>query len=199
MISGTDAAFPTLDLPFIGPDTFDFSQVTNNAYNFIIRFTGGAVEGTNFIRGTINSSNFTAGGGGGGGTTFTDWPALASLPANQRGALDTPANDGVPNLVKFAVGVGPLESAADRIPQTVVEGTGLDVGFPVVSFVRNTSATGISMQIEVSDELDFSTDLGATVVSAEDLGDGTERVTVRSNALFAAQNKQFFRLLVREE
>jgi hypothetical protein len=37
------------------------------------------------------------------------------------------------------------------------------------------------------------------VISTEDLGDGTERVCVRSNASFASQNKQFFRLKVTED
>ena len=44
--------------------------------------------------------------------------------------------------------------------------------------------------------LDFTADLGSTVIDIEDLGDGTERVTVRSNASFASQARQFFRLEV---
>jgi hypothetical protein len=195
MVSGNDATFPAVDVPFIGPDTFDLSRSNNTPYHFIIRFTGGDVAGTNFIRGAINSSSFSTGGGG-GGSSFEDWPALAALPADQRDPLDTPANDGVPNLVKFAVGIDPLESAAGRIPQEVVEGTGAETGYPVVSFIRDTSVSGVSMQVEVSSDLAFTNDLGATIVSTEDLGDGTERVHVRSNASFAAHTRQFFRLAV---
>ncbi|HSP42805.1 MAG TPA: hypothetical protein VLO11_08045 [Luteolibacter sp.] len=194
MITGNGGTFPSIDVPFIGPDTFDFSKSSNSPYHFILRFSGGAVDGTNFIRGTILSSSFTTGGGG-----FANWPALAGLPENQRGPLATPAGDKIPNLVKYAIGVGPLDSAAGRIPQEVVEGSVEDEIYPVVSFVRDTAASGIDMRVEVANDLDFAIDLGTTVVSTEDLGDGTERVTVRSNARFADAAKQFFRLKVSGE
>lgn len=50
--------------------------------------------------------------------------------------------------------------------------------------------------MQVAADLDFSMDPGSIVVSTENLGDGTERVCVRSNASFASQGKQFFRLMV---
>jgi hypothetical protein len=131
-------------------------------------------------------------GNPGGG--FADWPALAALPPDQRGPNATPANDGVENLVKYAIGVGPLDSAFGRIPQQVVEGSGDDEGYPVVSFIRDTAATGVTMQVEVATGLDFATNLGSTIVSVEDLGNGTERVSVRSNARFSDHLRQFFRL-----
>lgn len=194
MITGTGAAFPTIDVPFIGASTFDFSKSSNAPFHFILRFSGGAVEGTNFIRGTINSSSFSSGGSG-----FAAWPALATVPADQRGPNDRPAHDGVDNLVKYALGVAPLASAEARLPSKIVEGNGANEGFPVVCYIRDTSVTGVSIQVQVATDLGFSTDLGSTVVSRENLGNGTERVCVRSNASFASKNRQFFRLKVTED
>lgn len=194
MITGSGTTFPAIDVPFIGSGTFDLSKSTNAPYHFILRFSGGAIEGTNFIRGTINASSFTAGGNG-----FADWPALATLPENQRGPNARPANDGVDNLVKYALGIAPLASAEARLPSRIVEGNGSAAGFPVVCYIRDTRVSGVSIQVQVANDLGFSTDLGSTVVSTEDLGDGTERVCVRSNASFASQNKQFFRLKVTED
>lgn len=194
MITGTGATFPTVDVPFIGAGTFDFSKSSNAPFHFILRFSGGAVEGTNFIRGTINASSFSSGGSG-----FADWPALAALPADLRDPNDRPANDGVDNLMKYALGVAPLASAEARLPSKVVEGSGADKGFPVVCYIRDTGVSGVSIQVQVATDLDFSTDLGSTVVSRENLGNGTERVCVRSNASFASKNRQFFRLKVTED
>jgi hypothetical protein len=194
MITGSGGSFPTIDVPFISQDTFNLTRSTNSPYHFILRFSGGAVEGTNFIRGTIHTSTFTPDGGG-----FAAWPDLAGLPESQRGPDSTPAGDGVPNLVKYAIGVGPLDSAAGRIPQEVLESTADDENYPTVCFVRDTSAAGVTLQVEVAADLDFTADLGTTLVSTEDLGNGLERVCVRSNARFSDQTRQFFRLGATEE
>jgi hypothetical protein len=130
---------------------------------------------------------------------FTGWPALADLPPDQRDPLASPAGDAVPNLIKYAIGIGPLDSAAGRIPQSVVEGSATEEGYPLVSFIRATTAPGVALKIQSSTTLDFADDLGVTVVSTEPLGDGTERVTVRSNARFRDHSRQFFRLEAREE
>src|SRR5690606_5876752 len=130
--------------------------------------------------------------------TFADWPALASLPEDQRGPEATPANDGVANLVKYSIGVGPLESASGRIPEAVFEGVDGDEGYPVVSYVRDTLAAGVTMGVAVSADLDFVTDLGSTVITTEDLGGGLERISVRSNASCAVHKRQFFKLVVVE-
>jgi hypothetical protein len=79
-----------------------------------------------------------------------------------------------------------------------VEGQGGDTGFPTVSFIRVKDLAGALIEVEVSADLDFSNDLGSTVIDTEDLGNGTERVTIRSNASFSSQTKQFFRLKVSE-
>lgn len=53
--------------------------------------------------------------------------------------------------------------------------------------------------MEVCVDLDFDDIIGTTLIGIEDVGDGTERVTVRSNATFASLTTQFFRLKVTED
>lgn len=138
-------------------------------------------------------------GSGGSGTTFAGWPALLSLPADQRGADATPAGDGVANLVKYAVGGDPLGNVFDRLPAVGDAWEDDDETYPTVSYIRDTGALGVTVGVEVAADLGFGVDLGSTVVSSEALGDGTVRITVRSNASFASQPKQFFRLRVTED
>jgi len=126
---------------------------------------------------------------------FADWSALLALPENQRGPDATPANDGIANLVKYAVGVNPLESALGRLPEMVVEGTGIDA-YPEVCFIRDTSAGGVTSRVQASQDLTFDTEIGTTIVSTEDLGGGLERICIRSNEPFGQLTKQFFRLVV---
>jgi hypothetical protein len=101
--------------------------------------------------------------------------------------------------MKYAIGIGPLDSAIGRLPQEVLESKAGGGNFPTVCFVRDTQVSGVSLHVEVAANLDFTTDLGTTVVSTEDLGNGLERVCVRSNARFSEQTRQFFRLRASEE
>lgn len=57
---------------------------------------------------------------------------------------------------------------------------------------------GYSFHFQYHFSTQFATDLGFTIVSVEDLGDGIERVYVRSNAGFANHGRQYFRLMVSE-
>ena len=139
------------------------------------------------------------GPGGPGGNTFANWPALLDLPEDQRGPNATPAGDNIANLIKFAIGVGPLDSAAGRIPQGVLESTVDDETYPTVCFTRDTTAVGVALHVDVATDLTFAADLGTTVISTEDLGGGLERVCVRSNARFSDHPRQFFRLGASEQ
>ena len=134
---------------------------------------------------------------GTGTAEFTAWPALATLPADQRGPNATPANDGVSNLLKFALGIGPLDSANGFIPQGVTQGSGTAAGFPTISFIRKKGLIDVAVNVEVGSSLDFTTTtLGSVITGVQDLGNGTERVTVRSTAPFTGNAMQFFRLKV---
>lgn len=72
---------------------------------------------------------------------FEQW--MASLPPKdqppegQRGPNDTPAGDGVANLLKFAFGILPMEPAADAAPRMSVEGEERFLG---IEFIRSKTA-----------------------------------------------------------
>ncbi|HQF38976.1 MAG TPA: carbohydrate binding domain-containing protein [Opitutaceae bacterium] len=88
----------------------------------------------------------------GGTMTLADWTSQGGVAPAQRGPLDTPAGDGVANLLKYALGVAPLESASSRLPVAVLDQTG---GSPAVAlvFTQNTGAQGIRYVMEVSADL----------------------------------------------
>lgn len=46
---------------------------------------------------------------------FTGW--ASSLPAGQRGPNDDPDNDGIPNLMEYALDLNPLSNSAGQLPQ----------------------------------------------------------------------------------
>jgi hypothetical protein len=171
------------------PRGYLYLSTTTNSTSF----QGQAITGRGPVRVFAAPAATNPGGG------FADWPELASLPENQRGPNARPANDGVDNLVKFALGIPPLQSANARLPSEVVQGQGDDEGFPVVSYIRVKNLTGLTIEVEVCADLDFTEIIGTTLLGTEDLGDGTERVTVRSNATFASLTTQFFRLKVVED
>ncbi len=128
---------------------------------------------------------------------FADWDALDSLPADQRGPGDTPAGDGVANLVKYALGVLPMDSARERLPKMGTAHSQNGQLYPVASFIRSLNAPGVEIVVQVANQLEYSTDLGHTVLSRVNQGDGTELVTVRSNASYSQQVRQFFRLKIK--
>lgn len=72
---------------------------------------------------------------------FEEWmanlPPQDQPPEGQRGPDDTPANDGVKNLVKFAFGLLPMEPSADAAPRIVIDA---EEGFLGIDFVRSHEA-----------------------------------------------------------
>ncbi len=113
------------------------------------------------------------------GESFSDWAIRNNLPVGQDGATADADTDGVLNAVEFALGSNPLGENADRLPAgTTVNVQGQD--YPAVTFTRNKSALGVTLEVDASGDLSFETALDLVVESVVDLGDGTERVTVRT-------------------
>lgn len=71
---------------------------------------------------------------------FEEWmdnlPPGEQPPEGQRGPGDTPASDGVSNLLKYAFGLMPLTPAADAMPTFGVD----DADFIGLSFTRSADA-----------------------------------------------------------
>jgi hypothetical protein len=194
----------TVDETFHSATGFSHGVIDNVTYDprgyLYLSSTSGSSSSTfqgfgSVGRGPVRIFATPADSGPGGGDTFADWPALTTLPAGQRGPDATPAGDDVKNIVKYALGVLPLESAAARLPvETTVEEGGQT--YPAVTFVRSRNAPGVSIVVDAASTVEFNDDLGVTTVSVEDLGNGTERVTIRSNTSVIAQGLQFFRINV---
>ncbi len=88
---------------------------------------------------------------------FEEWmgnlPPGEQPPVGQRGKGDTPAGDGVSNLLKFAFGLMPLTPAADAMPDFIVD----EGDFIGLTFTRSADA-----------------DVTLTLLGSEDLENWTE-------------------------
>ncbi len=125
--------------------------------------------------------------------SFEDWAARNNLPAGQDGPGDDPDGDGLVNAVEFALGSNPNGENEDRAPAGItvdVEGQ----SYPAVTFTRSQTAAGVEVWVTAASDLDFANLLELVEVSVVDLGDGTERVTVRTASVPEAET--FFRTQV---
>jgi uncharacterized delta-60 repeat protein len=127
-------------------------------------------------------------------TGFSGWDALLIVPDDQRGPLDTPAGDGVSNLIKWALGLDPATPAGSVsiAGSTSVTGT----AYPTVVFKRRKDATDVSIQVLASSDLPVIDSIPTQVLSTTDNGDGTETIVVRTNLPISAAAKQFFTIKV---
>ncbi len=111
--------------------------------------------------------------------SFESWmnnlPPEQKPPPDQRGPLDTPAGDGVPNLLKYALGQLPLVPSGGAVQHTAVhEGK--------LALVLERSATAaVTLQTKGSEDLADWTNLTTTEEILDDLGDGRLRVRLLTN------------------
>ncbi len=135
--------------------------------------------------------NGSSGSGGPGG--FEEWKAQFTLPAG----LDQEDADGdgdrLPNIAEFAFGTNPTQATSAKSPENTVVSEGGQT-YPAVTFIRSKFAPGVSVHVTVSSSIAFTDDLGSTSASTEDLGNGTERVTIRSNASASSKPNQFLKV-----
>jgi hypothetical protein len=111
--------------------------------------------------------------------SLPDWAELHGVPANQRGALDMPAGDGVTNLLKYALGVLPMEHAAARLPQLQVIEQGAGSSALALVFTPNPQAEGIRYALETSENLVAWTEVTSVREPHGDNSSGTGLVRLR--------------------
>lgn len=94
-------------------------------------------------------ANWTAGaatpGAASSGLNFTTWIASSGVPANQQGANDDPDDDGLPNLIEFAIGGDPAVASSN--PAFVMN---LQADQIVLSFGIRSDRSGFNVRIEGS-------------------------------------------------
>jgi hypothetical protein len=124
------------------------------------------------------------------------WTFLNGVPEGQRGFGDNPSGDGTSNGLKFYLGLAPNMAVPQGIVPTTVEDGG--VVYPGISFDRREELGGVTGFVVVSADLHFTTDLGSQEVSAVSLGNGLERVLVRSLVPLSESQSQYFRIFAAE-
>ncbi len=113
---------------------------------------------------------------------FATWIAASAAPADQRGVLDSPAGDGVPNLVKYAFGVAPMDNSGTQLPAlTLVEAPGQPPALALI-FAKNPQAEGIRYALEISTDLVNWNEANSSTELLDTNPDGTELVRMRENS-----------------
>jgi uncharacterized delta-60 repeat protein len=135
-------------------------------------------------------------------STFPGWQAKHFSPqelANPEisGEGGNAAGDGMPNLLKYALGADPRQSAVGLLPTVAVSSQGGD-RFCDFTFRRNLLAVDLSYEVGVSHDLESWDDSGAKldqVGPAVPAGDGlADYLTVRYRGSVDHAGKLFFRL-----
>jgi hypothetical protein len=128
----------------------------------------------------------------GEGLNYAAWQRQFTFPPGLAGEDADADGDGSKNMLEFVLGSHPILSTSVARPVAAVQVVGSD-SYPVVTLRRNRRAMGVTIRTIFAHALDFAQNLGATEVSVEDLGDGTERVTLRSEVSLASGHAQFIR------
>jgi pectate lyase len=118
-------------------------QTTNSGAYSVVVSNSVSFAASAFATLTVNS----------GATGFALWQSLEFTPAQLAdpsisGQNATPANDGVPNLVKYALGLAPFVSATQPLIGFRLEG-----GEGILSFNRPVSVPDVVYEVEVSTNL----------------------------------------------
>lgn len=120
---------------------------------------------------------------------FAGWIDGFGLTVDQMGELDDPAGDGIPNILKYALGLNPTESRRDALPTPVVAEIA-GSRYLTLSVERNAEAVGLTWFFEVSSDLVTWSSGETDVVVTEE----TESVlTARSAASIEESGRIFIR------
>lgn len=127
------------------------------------------------------------------GPTFSQWATQYALPPGAANPQDDADGDGILNIFEYYFASNPTNAASGAQPGIVtVNVSGVD--YPAITFIRSQNVSGVTLLPQVSSTLSFGNSLGFTVSAVVDLGNGTERVTIRSNVSMGAQVTQFLRI-----
>ena len=126
--------------------------------------------------------------------SFEDWmenlPDEQKPPENLRGPEDIAVGDGMPNLLKYALGLMPMTPAADAAPAMALE-----EGDLAVELERSADAA-VSLSLEGSTDLDDWENVPVEEEITWDLGDGREGLRLVSGLAADEHPNYFLRLRV---
>src|SRR5690625_3819336 len=129
----------------------------------------------------------------GDGITFADW-AAANLPEGLRGPEDDAAGDGIPNLVKFALGLDPLTPSRDGLPRTEIVSDNGEARLAIIGQIFNDAAD-VTVEPQVSNDLISWDPLEAEPEIIEVVGDITI-IRVVDTETIDGNSRRFLRLNV---
>ncbi len=180
--NGSEAAKVIDELDTLDGETISFVHVANadgTDLLFYVSFTSGREA----LYAMISDST----------ATFDQWASAFTFPAGQSDPEDDADGDGIKNAFEYYFGSNPTSAVSGAMPT----GSSVNVGgqnYPAITFIRSKNAGGVTLVPQASSDVNFSQLLGTMVDSVVDLGNGTERVTIRSTVNSATQGTQFLRI-----
>lgn len=124
--------------------------------------------------------------------SFSTWVSEYDLQAGEASPAANPSGDGVPNKVKYALGLDPRRAVRDQFPMAEVEEIN-EENYMVMDIPLNGEAENIAVLVEVSGSLE-SWDRGPEHVTVVEETDSFLRV--RDNTPLSSADERFFRLRV---
>lgn len=107
-------------------------------------------------------SRYIDGANTGGG--YVEWIAGFDIPQDLRGPEADASGDGVVNLVKYALGLNPLEASREGLPTVEVEQVDGD-HYLTITVVKDPDADGVALTAEAASDLfEWSSDSSEVVV-----------------------------------
>ena len=106
------------------------------------------------------------------------------------GEMATPANDGITNLMKYAIALDPMASGTGGLPTASPQG-----GYLMLTYQKNKQAADVIYTVQSSDSLTGIWATATTVTAQSDQGTYT-LVTVRDTVPQARHPHRFMRLQV---
>ncbi|GEM_PF-4890971 len=131
----------------------------------------------------------------GEGATFSQWATSYNFPPGQSDPEDDADGDGIKNAFEYYFGSDPTSASSGAMPSGTTVTSGGQT-YPAITFIRSKSASDVTLLPQASSNVNFTDSLGTIVESVVDLGDGTERVTIRSTVSSSVQGAQFLRIQV---
>ncbi len=123
---------------------------------------------------------------------FAQWIAgFPEIPEALRGAHHDPANDGIGNLLKYALGLDPRIPGRSELPEPELLTDGQGRSYLGISVDRDASAIGVSLVIEVSGDLQ-RWDSGPGFITL--IEDTAEILSARDNTPIDESNRRFIRV-----
>ncbi|MEO8615940.1 MAG: choice-of-anchor X domain-containing protein [Luteolibacter sp.] len=155
---------------------------------------------SNAVAGEVNA---VWSGRGYRGVLLQDWLANEGVPPEQRGALDDPNGDGVPNLLSYLFNLHPATPGYGSLEGALpVAQIGADAGgrFLALRYRHNQAAEGLTVGMEISENLNSNSWENVIPYSVTDAGiDGATGDPIREMRVrIGDKSKEFVRLVVRE-